>query len=313
MFERLGETVRENEATFGVGVLHFHRTTRVGRDDVSRLQGRSRGKVLASGRDGDEIDGESQVRNGLHRRKHGSGARHVVNHVAHLGGGFERNAACIEGDPLAHENDGGIVNLAAVIAKFDHCGRYGTSLSNTKESSHAECFKCGLLKKRCGDLFSILNDFAGLFTEKCRRAEVSGRVGQSAHLDDGRADRCAFGEGFRIVRVGEPQHLRARQSLRILLVVHLGRERANDVLREQTGAGLTVFTEPVGGFKEKRGNLAKLRNSCTNPSTHAFRCVFGSGAKMQQYDAIGPVAAGRYRQHLSLLSGKEARVSQRLK
>ena len=312
MFKRLGEAVRKNEAAFRVGILHFHRAARIGREDVARLQGRSRRKVFTGGGDGDEIDGKSQVRNGLHRCKHGSGARHVVNHVAHLRGGFERNTARVKGDAFPHENDGRIVTLAAVITQFDHCRRHGASLSNAQKSAHAERFERGSLKNRCGDLLVIFRNVAGFFTEECRRAEVSGRVRQSAHGDDGRADRRTFGEGLGFIRFGEPQHFGALQSFRILLVVHLGRERTNDVLCEQAGSGLTVVAEPVGSTEEQRRSLAKFRNGCANQSTNPFRCTFGTVAKMQKNDAIGPVAAGGYRQHFSLLGGKEAGRAQGL-
>ena len=295
MFKRLGETVRENEASFRVGVLHLHRAARIGRDDVARLQSCSRGKIFTGGCDGDEIDGEGQVRNGLYRREHGSGARHVVNHVAHLRGGLKRNAARVKGNTLSHENDGRIVTFAAVVAKLDHCGRYGTPLRNAQKSAHAERFEFGLFKNRSEDFFVIFRDVAGLFTEKCRRAEVGGRVSQSAHCNDGRADRRTFGEGLGFICLGEPKHFGTLRSFRILLVIHLGSKCANNVLREQSSAGLTVISEPVGGFKEKRGNFAQLRNSCANQSTNAFRCAFGAIAKMQKYESLRPVIARWYR------------------
>jgi hypothetical protein len=61
----------------------------------------------------------------MHGAQNAGGAAHVVFHFVHLGTRLERNAASIEGDALADQNDRLVASLAALVGQDDQLSAAG--------------------------------------------------------------------------------------------------------------------------------------------------------------------------------------------
>ena len=133
---RVVERVREDHAPLGVRVVDLGRLPVPEADDVARLVGRPRREVLRQGRDADDVDGELQVRGGEHDAHRGGSAHHVPLHVAHLLGGFDRDAARVERDALADERDGRVGPLAALPFEDDDARLFGGTAVHGEEAAH---------------------------------------------------------------------------------------------------------------------------------------------------------------------------------
>ena len=223
----------------------------------------------------------------MYDREYGGGPGHVVNHVSHFRGGLERNAAGIKGDSLSDENNRGFAAGGAVVAKLNHCGRYGAALGYAQKSSHAERFELGFFENRHGDFVASSSDFTGSITEKSWRAEICRGVGQTAHFSNGRADCSSLGECFRFVRVGEPKHFRILRRIEVLFVIHFGCQSANDVLGKKSSPLVSAVSEPVESSEKQGRHLAKFRYGGAYQRTDAFGCTLGTISKMKKNQSNG--------------------------
>ena len=102
----VGEGVAEDEAAFGVGVEDFDGGAVHGGYDVAGFACARVGHVFAGGDDGDEVDRQAGFGGGGECADDAGRAAHVVFHFVHRFAGFERDAAGVEGDAFADEDDG---------------------------------------------------------------------------------------------------------------------------------------------------------------------------------------------------------------
>src|SRR5690606_15282111 len=112
-------------------------------DDVARFGGASAGHVLGGGNGDDEVDRQRHLRGGLDGTQHAGGAAHVVLHFVHLARRLERNAAGVEGDALADEDDRFIFLLAVQVLQDNELGRLVRTLGDGEQGVHAQLFHVG--------------------------------------------------------------------------------------------------------------------------------------------------------------------------
>ena len=104
-FAGAGERVRQHQPALGVGVVHHDRLAVPGDEDVSGAGGFRPDIVLRSGDDSRHRRREAGAGDGGHGAQHRGGAGHVALHRPHARRRFQRDAAGVEGDALAHEGE----------------------------------------------------------------------------------------------------------------------------------------------------------------------------------------------------------------
>ena len=102
-FSGVGERVAENQPSLRVGVVHFDGLAVAHAQDVSGPLRPPARHVLRHGRESDDAHRQPQSRPRA-ARENRRRAHHVVLHLAHRGGGLERNAAGVEGDALSDQD-----------------------------------------------------------------------------------------------------------------------------------------------------------------------------------------------------------------
>ena len=99
------EDIGKHHSPLGIGVVNLDRRAAAGGDHVAELVGRRSGHVFRQSADRDEVYRESQGRDRGGGGEHRRGPGHVALHRQHPVRCFERQAAGIEGHPLADEGD----------------------------------------------------------------------------------------------------------------------------------------------------------------------------------------------------------------
>ena len=138
-FELLGvsERVAQNQTAFGIGVQHFNRQAFHAFHDVARFVGRAGRHVFAGGNDGDEVDRQLQFDGGAEGTDDGCRAAHVKLHFVHVQTGFEGDAAGVEGNAFADQDDGGGFFIGrAEVAQFNQIGIFHAAFGDRPERTH---------------------------------------------------------------------------------------------------------------------------------------------------------------------------------
>jgi hypothetical protein len=115
----VGQRIAQDEAAFGVGIQDLDRLARHADDDVARLDGRAARHVLAGRDDADQVQLRLQRRDRVQRAEHARGAAHVELHLVHLASRLDRDAAGVEGDALADQDDRRLALGRALVARDD--------------------------------------------------------------------------------------------------------------------------------------------------------------------------------------------------
>jgi hypothetical protein len=102
---RVGERVGEDEPSFGVRIDDLHGLTVQRLEDVRGPVGVAIGHVLGGTDDAVDLDVRSERADRRHGAEHRSRAAHLVLHVAHTGRRLDAQAAGVERQSLADEND----------------------------------------------------------------------------------------------------------------------------------------------------------------------------------------------------------------
>ncbi|BDZ46809.1 hypothetical protein GCM10025866_27180 [Naasia aerilata] len=105
LLARGDEAVREHEPALGVGVEHLDGLPAADGEHVVRPGGAARRHVLRDAQPRRDPHGQFEPGGGECDGQHGGGARHVVLHAHHRGGGLQGEAAAVEGDPLADQSN----------------------------------------------------------------------------------------------------------------------------------------------------------------------------------------------------------------
>ncbi len=157
------------------------------------------------------------------RAEHARRAAHVELHLVHLGGGLERDAAGVEGDPLADEHHRLRVLRPAVVAELDELRRLARALRDREQRAHPELFHVAPLEHFDAELL-LAGELLRLLREIGRGADVAGQVAEILGERDAGRDRAALGGAAlrgrfrRLPR--DPEHDRLERARRRLLALH---------------------------------------------------------------------------------------------
>ena len=135
-----GESVAQDQPAFGISVGDIDGDAVVHVENVAGTVRRGAEDILGAGENADQAHRQLQHRHGVHQSEHGHPARLVVNHSAHLLGGFDRDAAGVERDRLADYQQRTIfLCLGAAIFQHDHSRRgVGATRANPQDSPHSQ-------------------------------------------------------------------------------------------------------------------------------------------------------------------------------
>ncbi len=100
---RVGKPVRKHKAALGIGVEHLDGGSAPAGDDITGPHRGTTDHVLREAEQTGDPVPHAHCRQGRHGREHGSRPRHIRLHRGHGRRGLQRQAAGIEGDPLAHQ------------------------------------------------------------------------------------------------------------------------------------------------------------------------------------------------------------------
>jgi hypothetical protein len=182
--------VSQRQATFSVGVVHFHGETVDGVKHVTGLEGRAAGHVLGGSHDSTHLDVETERCDGPDGSHGDSAAAHVTLHVTHAVGRLDIEAAGVERHRLA--DDGQLaVRLAALgrVEHVDQVGRLVGAKGDGQEGTGAELLEL-LLVEHLGDdgATAFAGDLLAEVSQAPRGAGASRLVGEVAGEVDALSD-----------------------------------------------------------------------------------------------------------------------------
>ena len=254
-FSRFGEAVAQDEAPFGVGIVDHDGLAVLGLEDVARQYGLVADGVFGEAADGADADGELEGRDGLDGGERGGRTAHVANHFGHGLGRLEAEAAGIERETLA-DNDqmvlGGV--LGRLVVECDHERRARAALADGHVAHEAFFFELLHVADLDGKARRILDDGLGAFNE-FGGVEVGG-----AGVDEVLRERDrllfhgdVFGDFLEILRVFAGDNLVGHREVFFLLAL-VGVELVVRVM-QTVDDGFELFVGGVGEEDAHAGNL----------------------------------------------------------
>jgi hypothetical protein len=197
----VGQPVGEHQPALGIGVQHLDGAPAVLRDDVAGSLRRTARHVLGGADQGRDAQREAQVGHGAQGPQHGGSAAHVGLHGEHAVVGLERQAAGVERDALADQDD--VRAAPAVVVRLDEARRAGAALPHREDAAEALAAHGSLVQD--GDLEPV-EQLDRLLRQPLRRLLQRRRVHQVAR-DDGAADDSECGVERRLQggRVGHDE------------------------------------------------------------------------------------------------------------
>lgn len=259
-----GQTVRKYKAAFGVGVVYHDCLTVLGGKDIAGEHRLVADGVFGQAADGADLHGQFQGGDGLDGCQSGGGTAHVADHFGHGFGRFEAEAAGIEGETLANDDQvvGGAAgsalaccSLGAVVGHGNHVGFVGATLANGNVAHEAFLFQLLHVADLDGKARSILGDGLGAFDElggvKVAGASVDQVLGQGDGL---LFDGNFFGDGLEFGNVFAGDDFEGDLEVFFLLAL-VGVKLVIGVV-EAVGDGLELFGGGIGKHDAHYGNLA---------------------------------------------------------
>ncbi|MNQ60247.1 hypothetical protein D3C85_745210 [compost metagenome] len=121
-----------------------------------------------------------QFEHGLEGAEHAGGAAHVVLHLVHAGGWLDADAAGVEGDALADQDEGLVGFLAALVVEHDQPRRLVAALGHGEEGAGAEFLELFLVEDLDLEVLEGLAQGLGLFGQVAGVAQVRRQVAEIA-------------------------------------------------------------------------------------------------------------------------------------
>ena len=294
---RVVQRVREHETPFGIRIQDFDGQALRARHDVAGFDRAAVGHVLAGGHEADDVQRQVELRDRVHRADHAGGARHVELHLVHERRILEGDAAGVEGDAFAHEDDRRVLRARVAVLDDEETWRLLAALGDGEEAAHLLALDLGETQHFHLQRFVCLRETFGRLAEVRRRADVAGKVGEIAHERGAVGESAALCETFLhglrgLGRGGDDdasQRVRTR-LLRALQIVdpvvrvagQLGDRAAQAFIVEQfrrrTGQGEGQRRDAGargGGERGQRGPAPRLARdvaaSAQSHEQHAFR------------------------------------------
>ena len=146
-FHGIRQGIGENQTALGVGVDYLDRFARHGAQNVAGFHGGAARQVLRGRYQAHHAAGIIQARQRLHGSEHRSTARHVHLHVFHAACRLDRNAAAVEGQPLANQHDRGAAGAPGGVFQNDEGRRLCAALRDAQQAAHVQFFHFRLLQQ----------------------------------------------------------------------------------------------------------------------------------------------------------------------
>ena len=178
---RFGKSVGEDQAAFGVGVVHHDGLAVFRLEDIAGQNRFVADGVFGQAAHGTHLDGEFQGGNGLDGGQRGGCSAHVADHLGHGLGGFEAESAGVEGKALSDDDQvvaGGAAfftcgfacrfarrKFRAVVAEGNHVGLVGAALAHSHVTHEAFLFQLFHVPHLDGKTRRVLGDSLCIFYE----------------------------------------------------------------------------------------------------------------------------------------------------
>lgn len=184
------EGVREDHATFGIGVHDLDGLAAESGDDIGRTVGIAADRVVGDGHDSDDFALDTELFEELEGSQDRSGSSHIQLHFVHVSGGFQADPSGIEDDPFSTDDDGVFIELV-VVFQDQHVRWFHGPLVDGQYSAHAHAFE--LLFGEVGESEAVFLGGAGDLVHELFGAHLLG-----AAVDDvsGVVDDLSDGETF---------------------------------------------------------------------------------------------------------------------
>ena len=139
---RVRQGIGQNETSLGIGIQNLDGFAGHGGDDIAGALGAAAGHVFDAGNEGRHGERRFQLGDGAHGADHGCAAAHIVLHLLHALGGFDGDAAGVEGDALADQAEvRRRSGRGRPVAEDDERGRFGAALRHAEQCAHAEALE----------------------------------------------------------------------------------------------------------------------------------------------------------------------------
>ena len=201
---RVGQGIAENQPAFGVGVADFDGLAGHAGQHIGRAIAQAVGHVFDRRHNHYQIDRQLHAHRSNESAHDRGGAAHVVFHFLDAAGGFQIDAAGVEGDAFADEDVRFCVAAAAVIGRaaplqHNEFRRIGRAQRYRQQRAHAQRLHLIAIQHFAAGFVELAGEDLRLFGEVGRIADVGRQVAQFSGEGDAGGDgfalaqRCAIG------------------------------------------------------------------------------------------------------------------------
>ena len=129
----VSERIGEYQPAFGVGVQYLDGLSRHALDDVAGFARAPRRQVFARGNESHDVQLGLELGNRSKYAEHRRSAAHVELHLVHVGRRFDRDAAAVECNALADEDERPLLSHGPVVLQDDEARRLFTTIRDGQE------------------------------------------------------------------------------------------------------------------------------------------------------------------------------------
>ena len=293
----IGQGIGQDQASLGIGVDDLDGLAVHGGDDVAGLVSTATGQVLGSGHEAHHVQGQFELADGEHGPQDGGAAAHIAAHAVHLLGRLEGDAARVEGDPLADEDNGIEIVPARVVLHDNKGGRLVTAPGDPQEGAHLEFCCILLVQDLAAHVVELAGNFEGQFGQIGGRGivgrpvdEIAGQAG-SLGGDLAHPSPCLDGGQLCLIKLdkGEPLRVGAVRGLVLELLVAV--QSQDSALYDSLSGFLQVKTTGSGSVDDAAEGLdpqiAGLDGGCSGGFAHPLQGELVLGPKADEDNARG--------------------------